>query len=328
MVGKLMRAVQYDSYGGGTAGLKQVEVPVPTPSKGEVLLKVEATALNPFDWKVQKGVLRPFMPKKFPFIPGTDVAGEVVEVGPGVENFKPGDKVIAGLNVGIGGGLAEYCVAKTDVTVLRPAEVSAAEGASLPAAGATAHGVLTSAGLKFDGSGPQKNILVTAASGGVGHLAVQLAKLGNAHVTATCGARNLNLVRSFGADEVLDYKTPEGVALKSPSGKKYDVVVQCAPPIPWSVFEPNLSPTGKVIDLSPGASAMWTFALKKLTLSKKKLVPFFSSVKAENLVYLADLVKQGRLKVVIDCKHPLSDTGAAWAKCIDGHATGKIVVEQ
>ncbi|KAG6401297.1 hypothetical protein SASPL_138149 [Salvia splendens] len=327
MAGKLMRAVQYDGYGGGTAALKQVEVPVPCPGKGEVLLKVEATALNPFDWKIQKGVLRPFMPKKFPFIPANDVAGEVVEVGPGVENFKCGDKVIAGLNVGTGGGLAEYCVAKADVTALRPAEVSAAEGACLPAAGATAHGILIAAGLKFDGSGPQKNILVTAASGGVGHLAVQLAKLANAHVTATCGARNLDLVRSLGADEVLDYKSPEGAALKSPSGKKYDAVIQCAPPIPWSVFEPNLSRTGKVLDLSPGASAMWTFAVKKITMSKKKLVPFFASVKGENLAFLAELVKQGRLKVVIDCKHPLSDAGAAWAKCIEGHATGKIVVE-
>ncbi|KAG6401298.1 hypothetical protein SASPL_138150 [Salvia splendens] len=327
MAGKMMRAVLYDSYGGGTAALKQVEVPVPSPSKGEVLVKVKATALNPFDWKIQKGALRPFMPKKFPFIPAIEIAGEVVEVGPGVENFKPGDKVIAGLDVGTGGGLAEYCAAKADVTVLRPSEVSAAEGACLPAAGLTAHGALISAGFKFDGSGPQKNILVTAASGGVGHLAIQLAKLGNAHVTATCGARNLDLVRSLGADEVLDYKTPEGAALKSPSGKKYDVVIQCAPPIPWSVFEPNLSPTGKVIELSPGVSSMWTFAVKKLTLSKKKLVLFFASVKAENLVYLADLVKQGKLKVVIDCKHPLSDAGAAWTKCINGHATGKIVVE-
>ncbi|XP_057781011.1 chloroplast envelope quinone oxidoreductase homolog isoform X2 [Salvia miltiorrhiza] len=328
MAGKLMRAVQYDSYGGGAAALKQVELPVPTPSKGEVLLKLEATTLNPVDWKVQKGFLRPFIPKKFPYIPGTDVAGEVVEVGPGVENFKPGDKVIGAFSHGTGGGLAEYAVAKIDVTFPRPPEVSAADGASFPIAGCTAHGALTSAGLKFDGSGPQKNILVTAASGGVGHFAVQLAKLGNAHVTATCGARNIDLVRSLGADEVLDYKTPEGAALKSPSGKKYDAVIQCASSIPWSVFEPNLSPSGKVIELTPGVSHMWTFAVKKLTFSKKQLVPFVNSVKAENVQFLAELVKQGKLKTVIDCKYPLSEAAAAWAKSIDGHATGKIVVEQ
>lgn len=169
---------------------------------------------------------------------------------------------------------------------------------------------------------------MTAASGGVGHIAVQIAKLGNAHVTATCGARNLDFVRSLGADEVLDYKTPEGSALKSPSGKKYDAVIQCASSIPWSVFEPNLSAEGKVIDLTPGAGAMWTFAVKKLTFSKKQLVPFLNSVKAESLECLTELVKQGKVKTVIDCKFPLSEAGAAWAKSIEGHATGKIVVEQ
>ncbi|KAK6145133.1 hypothetical protein DH2020_021953 [Rehmannia glutinosa] len=229
MTAKLMHAVQYEGYYGGAASLKHVEVPVPTPSKGEVLLKLEATSLNPIDWKTQKGMLRPLLPRKFPFIPATDVAGEVVEVGPGVNNFKPGDKVVAMLSHLTGGGLSEYGVVKENLTVPRPPEVSAAEGAGLPVAGLTAHMALTqSARLKLDGSGPQKNILVTAASGGVGHYAVQLAKLGNAHVTATCGARNIDFVKNLGADEVLDYKTPEGAALKSPSGKKYDAVIHCA----------------------------------------------------------------------------------------------------
>ncbi|XP_042018193.1 chloroplast envelope quinone oxidoreductase homolog [Salvia splendens] len=328
MAGKVMHAVQFESYGGGAAGLKHVEVPIPTPSKGEVLLKFEAITLNPIDWKIQKGMVRPFLPRKFPHIPATDVAGEVTEVGPGVTNFKPGDKVVALLNHLAGGGLSEYGVAKENLTVQRPPEVSAAEGAGLPVAGLTAHQALTqSAGLKLDGSGSQKNILVTAASGGVGHYAVQLAKLGNAHVTATCGARNTDLVKSLGADEVLDYKTPEGAALTSPSGKKYDAVVHCATPIPWSVFEPNLSSNGKVIDVTPGLSSMLTFAMKKLTFSKKQLVPILLIPKGENLQFLVDLVRQGKLKTIIDSKTPLSNAGEAWMKSIDGHATGKIVVE-
>ncbi|KAK9992948.1 hypothetical protein SO802_022651 [Lithocarpus litseifolius] len=95
MAGKLMHAVQYFGYGGGPSGLKYVEVPVPIPKKDELLLKLEATSINPFDWRIQKGVLRPFMPRKFPHIPGTDVAGEVVEVGSGVKSIKVGDKVVA-----------------------------------------------------------------------------------------------------------------------------------------------------------------------------------------------------------------------------------------
>ncbi|EEF27238.1 conserved hypothetical protein [Ricinus communis] len=95
MARKLMRAVQYDKYGGGAAGLKHVEVPVPCPKKDEVLLKLEATSINPFDLKIQKGVARPFLPPRFPYVPCTDMAGEVVEVGPGVKNFQTGDKVVA-----------------------------------------------------------------------------------------------------------------------------------------------------------------------------------------------------------------------------------------
>ncbi|KAG5514831.1 hypothetical protein RHGRI_036022 [Rhododendron griersonianum] len=296
-----------------------VEVTAPAPKKDEVLIKVEAASLNPVDWKLQKGMLRPILPSKFPFIPVSDVAGEVVEVGFGVKKFKPGDKVVAYLSLFSGGGLAEFAVAKENLTVPRPPEVSAAEAAGLPIAGLTAHQALTqSAGVKLDGSGPRKNLLITAASGGVGHYAVQLAKLGNTHVTATCGARNLDFVKGLGADEVLDYKTPDGAALKSPSGQKYDAVIHCATGTPFSAFEPNLSPTGKVIDLTPSFGSFMTFAVKKLTRSKKQLVPLFGVPKGENLDYLVQLVKEGKLKTVIDSKHPLSEAEEAWAKSIDG----------
>ncbi|GMN50245.1 hypothetical protein TIFTF001_019399 [Ficus carica] len=327
MADRLMRAVQYARHGGGAAALKHVEVPVPTPKKDEILLKFEAAALNPFDWKIQNGI-RPFYPRKFPHIPGTDVAGEVVEVGQGVQKFKAGDKVVTVLNHATGGGLAEFVVASESKTVARPAEVSAAEAAGLPIAGLTAHQALTqTAGIKLDGTGKQANILITAASGGVGHYAVQLAKLGNTHVTATCGARNIEFVKSLGADEVLDYKTPDGAVLKSPSGKKYDAVIHCATGISWSTFEPNLSRNGKVIDLTPGPAAFLTFAIKKLTFSSKQLVPLLATPKGENLEYLVNLVKEGKLKTVIDSKHPLSKAEDGWAKSIDGHATGKIIVE-
>ncbi|OMO66027.1 Alcohol dehydrogenase superfamily, zinc-type [Corchorus capsularis] len=328
MAENMMHAVQYSSYGKGVAGLKHVEVPIPRAKKGEVLLKVEATSLNPLDWKIQKGVIRPFLPRKFPYIPGTDVAGEVVKVGAGVKDFKAGDKVVAALTLGSAGGLGEFVVAEESLTVARPPQVSAAEGSGLPIAGITAYQALTAAGVKLDGSGPQLNLLITAASGGVGHYAVQLAKLGNTHVTATCGARNLHLVKSLGADEVLDYNTPDGAALKSPSGCKYDSVIQCTlGVIPWSTFEPNLSTNGKVIQLTPNATAFMTYLVKKLTLSKKQLIPLYADVNKKDLDYLVQLVKEGKLKTVIDSKHPLSKAEDAWAKCLDGHATGKIIAE-
>ncbi|XP_014634973.1 chloroplast envelope quinone oxidoreductase homolog isoform X2 [Glycine soja] len=273
-------------------------------------------------------MLWPLFPCKFPYIPGTDIVGEVMEVGQGVRKFKPGDKVVAFVNPFSGGGLAEFAVAKESITASRPSESSASECAGLPVAGLTALQALTkSIGIKLDGSGERKNILVTAASGGVGHYAVQLAKLGNTHVTATCGARNIELVKSLGADEVIDYKTPDGAALKSPSGKKYDAVIHCVVGFPWSTFEPNLTMNGKVVDISPSSASMLTFALKKLTFSKKQLVPLLLIPKGEDLQYLIDLVKEGKLKTVVDSKYPLTKAEDAWAKSIDGHATGKIIIE-
>ncbi|PHT47985.1 putative quinone-oxidoreductase -like protein, chloroplastic [Capsicum baccatum] len=232
MTGNVMHVVQYDSYDSGAAGLKHVEVPVPTPKKDEESL-----------------------------------------------------------------------------TVTRPVEVSAAEGAGLLIAGLIAlQAVVNAVGVKLDGTGPRNNILVTAASGGVSHYAFQLAKLGNTHVTATCGARNFDFVKSLGADEVLDYKTPEGAALKSPPGQKYDAVIHCTTGIPWSTFEPNFNVRGKVIDLTPGAKAMWSVDLcsKKVNLLKNT---------------------EGKLKTAINSKHPLSKAEDAWSRSIAGHATGKIIVE-
>ncbi|KAK9944706.1 hypothetical protein M0R45_010262 [Rubus argutus] len=250
MEAKLMHAVQYDSYGGGTS-----------ERRGAASL-----------------------PCKFPFIPALDVAGEIVKVGKGVKRFKAGDKVVAVLSFLIGGGLAEYAVASQSLTASRPPEVLAAEGAGLPSCGLTAHQAVTqAAGIKLDKTGQLKNVLITGATGGIGHYAVQLAKLGNTHVTATCGARNIEIVKSLGADEVLDYKTPDGAALKSPSDTH---------------------------------------------LFQEEAGTIFVNPKGDNLDYLVKLMKEGKLKTVIDSKHPLSKAEDAWAKGIDGPCTGKIIVEQ
>ncbi|KAM0005952.1 putative NADPH:quinone reductase [Helianthus debilis subsp. tardiflorus] len=322
-----MQAVWYTCYGGGAVGLKHVEMPIPAPGNDEILMKIEATSINPIDWKIQNGFVRPILPRKFPFIPLSDVAGEVVEVGPAVTNFKAGDKIVSTLG-GAGGGLAEYAVAKESLTVPRPPEVSAADGACLGiAACAALHSLTVTGGLKLEKTEPRTNILVTAASGGVGHYAIQLAKLGNTHVTATCGARNIDFVKSLGADEVLDYKTPEGAALKSPSDQKYDVVVDCTTVIPWSTFEPNLSPTGRVIDITPSGGTFWNYAMQKLTFSKKQVIQLLVIPHAQEIGCLVKLVKEGKLKTVIDSRYPLSKAEAAWAKSIEGHATGKVVVE-
>ncbi|XP_052167280.1 chloroplast envelope quinone oxidoreductase homolog [Oryza glaberrima] len=325
-----MRAVQYDGYGGGAEGLKHVEVPIPSPKKGEVLIKMEAASINPIDWKIQKGMLRPFLPWKFPSIPACDLAGEVAAVGGGVRGFELGDKVIA-INFPSGGGFAEYAVAQASLTVARPPEVSAAEGACLPLAAVTALQALRAAGAGLDDAPPPKNVLVTAASGGVGHFAVQLARLGGHRVTATCGARNLSLVAGeLGADEALDYATPDGAALRSPSGRRYDAVVHCAPHLPWQVFDRVLAEGdtgGVVVDITPSPAALATALLHRVTFSKKRLTPFMFSPSKADMELLVAMARQGKLKPAVDSCHLLSDAPAAWARSMGGHATGKVVVK-
>ncbi|KAI5015719.1 hypothetical protein ZWY2020_057109 [Hordeum vulgare] len=230
-----MRAVQYDACGSGAAGLKHVELPVPSAKKNEVLLKLQAATINPVDWKIQKGTW-PLLPRRLPFIPVTDVAGVVVDVGPGVKGLTAGDQVVAMLNSLNGGGLRR-AVASANLTVKRPAEVSAAEVLGFPLLRHCAQ-ALRSIGAKFDGTGVIKR---------VGHrclwrrgLYVQLAKLANLH---------------------------------------------------------------------------------------KRLVPLLLSPNKADLEFLVGLLKEGKLKTVIDSRFPLSDAGKAWQSSIDGHATGKIVVE-
>ncbi|KAF0894294.1 hypothetical protein E2562_038118 [Oryza meyeriana var. granulata] len=320
-----MRAVQYSGYGGGAAALKFVEIPVPKLKKDSVLIKVEAASINQADWMVQKGMMRPFHPK-FPFIPVNNASGEIVEIGSAVRELKVGDKVVSKLDFWTAGGLAEYVATTEKLTVARPTGVSAADAAGLPVAGLTALQALKAIGTKFDGSGNGADVLITAASSGVGTYAVQLAKLGNHRVTATCGARNLHLVGSLGADEVLDYKTPEGAALTSPSGKKYDYIVNITNQNKWSAFKPRLSCHGRVVDIAPNlgnfvASVMTRFSRrKKLSLVTLKM-------SKDDLGFLLELMKEGKLKTVVDSQHPFDKAADAWARSMSGHATGKVIVE-
>uniref|UniRef100_I1P686 Enoyl reductase (ER) domain-containing protein n=1 Tax=Oryza glaberrima TaxID=4538 RepID=I1P686_ORYGL len=307
--------------------LQHVEIPVPSVKKHEVLIKVEAASVNPIDWSIQKGMLRPFLPK-FPFIPVTDVAGEIVEAGSAGHELKVGDKVLSKLNFWKGGGLAEYVAAPESLTVVRPAGVSAVDAAGLPVAGLTAVKALMSIGTKFDGiGGTGANVLITAASGGVGTYAVQLAKLGNHRVTATCGARNMDLVRSLGADEVLDYNTPQGAALTSlASDEKYDYIINTAKNVNWSAMKPTLSSRGRVVDITPNpgnyvAAMLTMFARKKITMMA------LMSLGKEEMRFLMELVGEGKLRTVVDSRCPFEKAAEAWEKSMGGHATGKVIVE-
>uniref|UniRef100_A0A0E0KPE3 Enoyl reductase (ER) domain-containing protein n=1 Tax=Oryza punctata TaxID=4537 RepID=A0A0E0KPE3_ORYPU len=321
-----MRAVQYSGSGGGAAALKFVEIAVPSVKKDEVLVKVEAASINQSDLMTQKGMMRPFHPK-FPFIPVNNVSGEIIEVGSAVREFKAGDKVVSKLDFWTAGGLAEYVATSEKLTVARPAGISAADAAGVPVAGMTALQALKAIGTKFDGStGSGADVLITAASSGVGTYAVQLAKLGNHRVTATCGSRNLDLVVSLGADEVLDYKTPEGATLTSPSGRKYDYIVNIANQNKWSTFKRRLSRNGRVVDVAPNFGNVMA-SVVTLFSRRKKLSLVSLKMSKGDLALLLELMQEGKLKTVIDSRHPFEKAAEAWARSLSGHATGKVIVE-
>ena len=157
-------------------------------------------------------------------------------------------------------------------------------------------------------------------------LLLQIAKLAGAHVTATCGARNIALIKSLGADEVLDYNTPEGANLQSPSGRKYDAVIHCSKYRPFSNFKPHLTKDAKVVDLTPSPKGLLTTGFQLATFSNQRYIPFLMSANGKDLEILTDLVKDGKLKTVIDSTFPLSRAEEAWRKQIEGHSTGKVVV--
>lgn len=326
-----MRAWQYRKYGGGASGLEKVnDKPVPKPGKGKLLVRVHAASVNPFDWKVQDGVMKPFAPGKFPYVPGVDVVGTVMEVGPGAGgSFAVGDRIVSYLSIVDGGAFAEYGLAQAKVAAKLPGEVSSQDAAGLPVAAITVLQMLRACGIAtLDGS-YEGNVLVLGASGGVGHYAVQVAKLSGAFVTATCRARNFDFVKSLGADEVIDYKTPEGQAMASPSGKIYDIVLDCSPGAGaqgYNAVCSKLSQRGKFIVITPNLGVITKSVSQLLTFSSKRLLIVMCSPTAKDLEAVVALLAAGKLKTAIDTSFPLDKAADAWAKSIDGHAVGKIII--
>ena len=195
-----MKAIAIDGYG-DAGDLQPREAPDPKPGDEEILIRVRASGVNPLDWKIRQGQLRLFLRLRFPYVLGSDVAGEVVSTGILAKRFKLGDPVFAFSDPKRGGAYAELAVVNQAVAARKPDSLDFAETASLPIAGCTALQALRDIGRVSQGS----KVLVHGGAGGVGHFAVQIAKALGAMTTATCGPANVDFVRSLGADFVIDY---------------------------------------------------------------------------------------------------------------------------
>jgi NADPH:quinone reductase-like Zn-dependent oxidoreductase len=322
-----MRAMVYRCYGAPqVVKLENLEKPRPAPDR--VLVKVAAAAVNPLDWHYLKG--EPFFMRVSSGVGtpsdihlGVDFAGTVEAVGTRVTRFKPGDRVFGGAD----GSFAEYVTPRAEGSMaLLPANVSFEQAAALPIAGVTALQALRDKGHVQ----PGMNVLINGASGGVGTYAVQIAKLLGAKVTGVCSTRNVAMVRSIGADRVVDYTREDFTRLAD----RYDLIIDNVGSHTQSEYRRVLTPKGTVImvggvdcGVCMGPLFTWLGESMVAPFTTQKRLMFLAELNAKDLAQLSGWMAEGKLTSVIDRKYALTDVPAALAYLEQGHARGKVLID-
>ena len=320
-----MRAIVYHTYGSPDV-LELKEVEKPTPKDDEVLIKVYAASVNALDWhllssdiflvRLNSGLLKP----KHKIL-GADVAGRVEAVGRNVRQFQPGDEVFGDIFDSGLGGFAEYAKAREDALVVKPTNLTFEEVAAVPVAALTAL-----QGLRDKGQvQPGQKVLINGASGGVGTFAVQIAKSFGAEVTAVCSTGNVDMVRSLGADQVIDY-TKEDFTKQE---LRYDLILAVNGYHPIFDYKRALSPKGRYV-MSGGSMAQFFQAMLlgpviSMTGSNK-MGNFLARANQKDLLFIKELLEAGKVVPVIDKRYSLSEVADALRYFGEGHAKGKVVI--
>lgn len=315
-----MRAILMRGHGGPKV-LRTEEVERPEARGKKVLIEVRAAGVNPVDWRIRRGELRPvsaLMPRR---VPGRDVAGVVAAVGNEVHGFAVGDRVFAMLDGASGGGYAEYAVAGEDAIAAMPNNLSFEEAAAVPLAALTAVQAIRDAPHACDtGELARRKVLVNGASGGVGTFAVQFAKISCAEVTAVCSAESATLAGELGADHVLDYEEEDFARHE----ERYDVIFDVVGNRSFGACRLALRPAGVYVTTEPGPR---NFLSQVATIpAHKKACVVLVKPSGEDLSLLKQLFEAGRLRVVLDSVYPLEEATEAHAHGETGHARGKIVL--
>jgi NADPH:quinone reductase-like Zn-dependent oxidoreductase len=314
-----MKAFLYEKYGPPEM-LRMAEVEKPAPGADEALVKVLGVSVNPADWhslrgkplfsRLTLGLLRP----KHQIL-GVDIAGQVEAVGSGVTRFKPGDEVYANLLDHGYGGFAEYVSVPVDVTSSKPANLSFEEAAAVPMAAVTAL-----QGLRHHGEiRPEQKVLANGASGGVGTFAVQIAKSYGAEVTGVTSTRNIDLVRSLGADHVVDYTTTDF----APTGRRYDLILDTIGNRSVPDLRRALAEGGKAA--VTGFTSVGHLMAVSLR-GEKDIAQVEAHVTTKDLELLSELIEAGKVRPQIDRRYPFAEIPAAVAYLEQGRARGKVVV--
>jgi NADPH:quinone reductase-like Zn-dependent oxidoreductase len=321
-----MKAIVYRCYGSPDV-LEFTDVEKPTPLDDQVLVRVKAAAVNPLDWHYMRGL--PYVMRLSSGLGaptdkrlGVDFAGTIEAVGKDVTRFEPGDDVFGGST----GAFAEYVTVREDRALARkPANMTFAQAASVPIAGITALQALRDNGRLQ----PGQKVLINGASGGVGTFAVQIAKSFGAEVTGVCSTRNVEMVRSIGADHVIDYKKEN----YTESGQSYDLIIDMVGNHSLLANRDVLTPEG-ILVIVGGPSGNWlgplTGPIKALLLSPfvdQEIGIILAQLRADDLEILGELMQAGKVTPVIDQRYALSELAEAMRYSESGRARGKIVIE-
>lgn len=318
-----MKAIVHHQYGSPDV-LKLEEVQKPTPADNQLLIKVYAASLNRSDWEGLTGtplyariggLIRPN-----DRIPGSDIAGTVEAVGKEIKQFKPGDEVF-GLTLNYGGGLAEYVCKSEKALALKPASMSFEAAAAIPQAA-----FIALQGIREKGQvRPGQKVLINGAGGGAGTFAIQLAKLAGADVTGVDNTEKLELMRSLGADQVIDYTKEDFTR----NGRQYDLILDVIASRSIFAYQRALKPNGNYFMAGGSVATMFQSVLlgpviRRITRKSIKLLVVQTDSK--DLIYITELIEAGKIKLVIDQRYTLSEAAEALRYLGAGHAKGKIVI--
>jgi NADPH:quinone reductase-like Zn-dependent oxidoreductase len=303
---------------GGVEQLELAEVAKPLPTGSQVLVRVRAAGVNPVDWKIRRGMLRPIYPRKFPFILGGDAAGEVEANGPKASRWKPGDAVYCPTSGS--GAYAEYVAVEESHCAAKPTELSFEEAAAIPIAGLTA----LQAWRDKARVRPGDDVLVNGAAGGVGTFAVQIAAAWGCRVTGVASGRNLDLVRQLGAAEVVDYAQEDFTR----QDRQYHAIFDTVAKSSFTACRPRLHPGGAYITTLPSAGALaWSAATCVAgPLGGRRCYLILMKPRGGDLESLNELIAAGTLRPVIDRVYSLEEIRDAHTSSEAGHARGKIVI--
>lgn len=307
-----MKAVRYHTFGGPDV-LRFEHVPKPQAGAGEALVQVKAAGVNPIDWKVRMGYMKEMFRHRLPLIPGVDVAGAIESVGDGVYDLKPGDAVYGFLGAGASGTYAEYVAAKASALAPKPQKLDFVQAAAIPLAALVGWQTL------FDIADlqPGQTVLIHGASGGVGHMAVQLAKWKGAKVFGTASARNADFLKSLGVDRVIDYRM-----------QLFEDVVQDADVVLDTQAGDTQQRSYQV--LKKGGILISTLGIEDPDLAEKygvRATGFLAQPNGGELRQIARLVDEGKIRPEVTRVLPLKDAAKAHELSETGHVRGKIVLK-